>query len=264
LLVNLNQIDQMKLSQERKNWFWEQSKKYRKSIKSIRNWSMPVGVALAIGLGSAIADEQAKTILEKVSKFFESAETMAIVGGVVLYLTERHDRKQRKHYEAWQVIDAAQGIKTSYARIKALEDLNEDGVSLEGLDLSNTNLRGINLRFADLSYTNLSGADLYEADLSGANLFQADLNKADMSEVDLNNASLVATNLNCTNLSNADLTNASLIDTELNRTNLFEANLSNASLKDSLGNDLDLKTASLCSTIMPDGKVSYRDCPDMP
>jgi hypothetical protein len=50
---------------------------------------------------------------------------------------EAPDRKKRKHYEAWQVIDnaAAATVPTSYARVNALQDLNNDGVTLQGLDV---------------------------------------------------------------------------------------------------------------------------------
>ncbi len=43
-------------------------------------------------------------------------EAIAIVAAVVLYYKESPDRKDQRHYEAWQVIDKAARVETSYAR----------------------------------------------------------------------------------------------------------------------------------------------------
>jgi BTB/POZ domain-containing protein KCTD9 len=137
---------------------------------------------------------------------FENAESIAIVAAVVLYFKEAPDRKAQKHYEAWQVIDsaAAANVPTSYARFKALQDLNEDGVSLKGLYTPGADLQRINLSGADLSDADLSNADLKNAKFSGANLYGANLIKAKLHDADLRG----------TILSGADLTSAYIISAD--------------------------------------------------
>ncbi len=73
-----------------------------------------------------------------------------------------HERRQR-YYQAWQTINSAQGKTGSGGRIQALQDLNEAGISLAGVDLSRAWLSGVNLRGADLK-----GAILGDANLTGA------------------------------------------------------------------------------------------------
>jgi BTB/POZ domain-containing protein KCTD9 len=109
------------------------------------------------------------------SALLQSAESIAIIAAVILYFKEIPDRKARKHYEAWQVIDnaAAANVPTSYARKQALEDLVRDGVSLKSLDVPGADLSDVNLSNADLREANLRNVDL-----SGANLRNADLRNA--------------------------------------------------------------------------------------
>ena len=49
-------------------------------------------------------------------------------------------KKTKTQYEAWKVIDTSTGIKTSNARIQALQDLHQSGASLKEIDLLRANL----------------------------------------------------------------------------------------------------------------------------
>ena len=42
---------------------------------------------------------------------FDNAESIAIASAVILYFKEIPERKKQRHYEAWQIIDNAHGIK---------------------------------------------------------------------------------------------------------------------------------------------------------
>lgn len=134
----------------------------------------------------------------------DKIEAIAIFTAVVQYLKDAPDRKDRKHYEAWQVIDNAKGVETSYARYKALQDLNDDDVSMQGLDAPRADLEGIQLVEADLRGASLPRANLAKADLRGANLAGADLSEANLSEAILCGANLSEAILCGANLSNAD------------------------------------------------------------
>ncbi|MBD2158561.1 pentapeptide repeat-containing protein [Leptolyngbya sp. FACHB-16] len=219
---------------------------------------------------------------------FNDAESIAIASAVLLYFKESPDRKEQKHYEAWQVVDnaAAAGVPTSFARNKALESLNRDGVSLGEIDvpkadLSNINLTGAYLYHADLSNTNLSFAVLRDTDLGKANLSGAILNyallnsanflgtnlsHADLSNGVLNSAKLIASNLKGSNLSGAYLVDTDFSNAVLNGANLKGAYFIRSNLQSAQGiTQEQLAQAKLCQVALPDGidLDPNRDCEEL-
>jgi BTB/POZ domain-containing protein KCTD9 len=180
------------------------------------------------GLALLVAkDLDLKSPRDVARELFQNAESIAVIAAVSLYFKEIPDRKARKHYEAWQVIDNAAAAKTatSYARKQALEDLVRDGVPLVGIDipgsdliranlknaiLGSADLRGADLRRADLSGSILQGAELESTNLIGTNLSGADLSAANLSEAILIGVKFSGVNLLATNLSKADLSGANL------------------------------------------------------
>src|SRR5215469_2167276 len=59
--------------------------------------------------------------------FLEVLEYLGILSvlfGVISYWSEAGDRQKQKHYQAWQVINTAQGKGGSGGRIEALQELN--------------------------------------------------------------------------------------------------------------------------------------------
>src|SRR5579863_2520822 len=101
--------------------------------------------------------------------FLEVLEYMGIFSvlfGVIFYYSEAGDRKKQKHYQAWQVINTAQGKGGSGGRIEALHELNEDRIPLVGVDASGSFLQGVELRKANLLRCDLSAADLRDSILS--------------------------------------------------------------------------------------------------
>jgi hypothetical protein len=155
----------------------------------------------------------------------EYCGTLSIVVGVIFYFAGAHDRLEQKHYQAWQVINTAQGKGGSGGRIDALQELNTDKVPLVGVDiagafLQNVNLPLANLRRASMSKCDMRGAmlqdarlqdaDLHSTNLRGAHLDRAMLDGADLSDADLNGAFLNGANLNDVTLDRADLRGADL------------------------------------------------------
>src|ERR1700740_1116372 len=59
-----------------------------------------------------------------------------VLVGVIYYFAQGPDRVKLKHYQAWQVINTAQGKGGSGGRIEALTELNNDGQPLVGVDVS--------------------------------------------------------------------------------------------------------------------------------
>ena len=170
--------------------------------------------------------EHTKLVCDGASVLLQNAESLAVVAGVILFFKEIPDRKTEKHYKAWQVIDNAANVPTSYARKQALEDLCKDGVPLVGINISGSDLIRANLRSAILGSANLSGADLKWANFSGAIFIGADL-----SGTNLIGATLIGADLSAANLSNANLTGVEFRGVNLFATNLSEADILGANLR---------------------------------
>ena len=145
---------------------------------------------------------------------------------------QAEDQRKAKHYQAWQVINIAQGKPGGGGRLDALQDLNSDGISLAYVDASEAWLPGLNLENATLYRANLAGATLGVANLSAANLHSANLTGADLNQANLAGANLVWANLTKAGLPAADLSNANLTNANLNQANLAWARLDGANLKD--------------------------------
>lgn len=151
--------------------------------------------------------------------------SLSVLVAVIFYYAESGDRRKQKHYQAWQVINTAQGKGGSGGRIEALSELNEDGVALVGVDVSGAFLQGVRLIKAGLSRSNFETADLRDAilrasDFRFANLHSANLRGADASGANFTNAALMDSDWNDANLAGADLTAADLSDADLRNANL--------------------------------------------
>src|SRR5260370_3230104 len=110
--------------------------------------------------------------------FVEVIEYLGSFGvriAVVFYFAESGDRLKQKHYQAWQVINTAQGKGGNGGRIEALQELNADGTPLVGVDVSGAFLQGIHLPGARLSRSNFSAPDLRDSDLSSSHMPYANL-----------------------------------------------------------------------------------------
>ncbi len=111
---------------------------------SLPTWAVAVGSAFLLSFLYLAADDE--TLL---AELLEGADAISLLVALVLYIKETPDRKKEFHYQAWSTVDNATGVKVSYARILALQDLNEDGVTLKGLTAPNADLAKINLPKAD-------------------------------------------------------------------------------------------------------------------
>jgi len=119
------------------------------------------------------------------------------------------------NYQAWQVINSAQGKGGSGGRIDALSDLLRNGVSLAGINLDGARLEGVELPRATLVRSRLHHANLARANLAGANLEGANLEGADLRGADLVAANLTGAYLKGANLTDARLSAATLDGADL-------------------------------------------------
>src|SRR5258708_13986753 len=106
--------------------------------------------------------------------------TFSVLIAVIFYFSESGDRIKQRHYQAWQVINTAQGKGGSGGRIEALQELNADKVPLVGVDVSSAFLQGLRLPNANLLRSDFSSADLRNSALAGGNFPLPKLNSANL------------------------------------------------------------------------------------
>jgi len=153
--------------------------------------------------------------------------SFSVLVAVIFYFAESGDRVKQRHYQAWQVINTAQGKGGSGGRIEALQELNADKVPLAGVDVSSAFLQGLNLKNADLLRSDFSSADLRNANLTGVDFTLANLSSANLRGAVLDHAKCIQTDLN-----NADLTDSGIVGVDLLGANLDQADMRGADLND--------------------------------
>lgn len=150
----------------------------------------------------------------------EYLSSFSVLIAVILFFKEAPDRVKQKHYQAWQVINTAQGKGGSGGRIEALYELNRDGVPLIGVDVSHAFLQGLRLPNAKLSRADLTAVDARDSMLDGSNLSFANLDYANFRKSRLRHISF-----RDVNLSDADLTGADLSGSDFSGATLDNADL---------------------------------------
>jgi uncharacterized protein YjbI with pentapeptide repeats len=180
--------------------------------------------------------------------------SLSIVWAAASYLLSADERRQAqldqrkaKHYQAWQVINSAQGKGGSGGRIDALQDLAADQVSLVGIDLSGAILDRIQLPGANLAIAKLDSAHLSEACLKEVTLSGATMKKTSFVSADLSNAIL----------SNSDFREANLAFAELGASTLLGSDLRGAVLPDSIKNVSELYDANIYGAKAPHGVEDF-------
>jgi uncharacterized protein YjbI with pentapeptide repeats len=153
--------------------------------------------------------------------------TFSVLVAVIFYFADAPNRIRLKHYQAWQVINTAQGKGGSGGRIEALQELNHDHVSLVGVDAAGAFLMGIRLEKAPLLRSNFEAADMRNCNLSQADLTYSNFKEANLRDSDLRNA-----DLNHADLEDADLEGSNLFGARLTGANLTAADLRNCDLSD--------------------------------
>jgi len=161
--------------------------------------------------------------------FLEALEYMSslsVLVAVIFYFSESGDRIKQRHYQAWQVINTAQGKGGSGGRMEALQELNADKVPLVGFDVSSAFLQGIRLERAKMLR-----ADLNAADLRGSTLTFADFTYANLRWANFRESYLESTVLSNADMTNADLAGSNLTGAKLDGTNLSSADLRRANIQ---------------------------------
>jgi Pentapeptide repeats (8 copies) len=175
-------------------WFWEWA------VWALNNWKFV-------------------EVLERLGSF-------SVLVAVVFYFTETDKRTRAGHYQAWQVINTAQGKGGSGGRIEALQQLNKDHVPLTGVDASGAFLQRLDLDDAHLMRCNFSGADMRESRFE-----RAEMQNSDLTSTNFRGANLSGANLRGSTLRDADFSDAILVNTDLTGVDLSRADLRHADLR---------------------------------
>ncbi len=149
------------------------------------------------------------------------AELLALLFAAYQLWARRNERRRAEaeaaavaikaaNYQAWAVVNSAQGKGGSGGRIDALQDLNQRQVSLAGVRLDGAWLEGVALPGARLSHASLRESNLRGANLQGANLEGADLTGINLTGANLTESLLKGVNLTGALLGAADLRGADL------------------------------------------------------
>jgi Pentapeptide repeats (8 copies) len=161
----------------------------------------------------------------KLLEVLEYLSSLSVLAAVLFYFSESGDRTKQKHYQAWQVINTAQGKGGSGGRVEALQELNADRVLLVGVDVSGAFLQGIRLRGARLARSNFSEVDARNSAFRFSDFTDADLHSANFRESDFYNTRLVRCDMDDADFWGADLTGADLAGASLERGDLRYANV---------------------------------------
>ena len=190
------------------------------TVRQVVSQRGPLGMQRVDSLGNQQATPRWAFWLQQ---SWAGAELIALLVAVYQLWARRNERRlveaeqarlalKAANYQAWAVVNSAQGKGGSGGRIDALQDLNKNGVSLAGVRLEGAWLEGIELRGAKLTRAVLREANLSGAKLSQANLDGADLSGANLTGADLSGAFLKGVDLSGALLGAADLRGADLVE----------------------------------------------------
>jgi uncharacterized protein YjbI with pentapeptide repeats len=157
--------------------------------------------------------------------------SFSVLVAVIFYFSESGNRIKQRHYQAWQVINTAQGKGGSGGRIEALQELNGDKVPLVGVDVSSAFLQGLKLERANLLRSDFSAADLRRSDLQFADFTNANLHSANFRESDLEHASFQSADMRDTDFWGSNLAGAKFDDADISGADLRFADLRNIQWK---------------------------------
>lgn len=255
-LMNLRQISR---------WLWIQRPSFSRIYKFLKVGVFSLCVFLLVsGLiflvllsETRLMGEPLSTVQDFIKALRNSGvlgvlESVSIITGIIIFLLSgARKAQQRSHYEAWLVLDIAEGKETSYARIQALTDLNSDNIPLVGLDAVGADLNKIQLENADLSratlvrssfqraclrstrfwYCDLQGANFSLAGLEFTDFYFANLTDAQFDGAYLKGAKFTGATLCNTNFSGSDLRNTCFENNDLQSTVFANANIHSADFR---------------------------------
>ncbi|MFM6224508.1 MAG: pentapeptide repeat-containing protein, partial [Dolichospermum sp.] len=218
-------------------------------------WSLVEWVSWFLKFPKNIKLRLLKTIL---SIALEKGVLISLAVTLFKYFQEAPKRQQQDHYQAWSIINSANGQKASGGRIEALEDLNEDGVKLWNLVVDEADLSGIKLDNGQLAHTSFKNS-LLECEqnkcssLRKANLYKANFYNASLSKIDFRETNLIDANFKKAHLEQAKFQKAHLYKANLEESTIKGANFQGADLEDT-----KFKDAIMCGDVFDQATSSRK------
>lgn len=134
------------------------------------------------------------TVIDFLADFVKFWQIIVFVFGAYQFWANRRERlaadKVREsqelldsNYQAWLVVNSAQGKGGSGGRIDALTNLARNTQSLAGVNVDGAWLVGVDLRGADLAHASFKDANLQGARVAGARFSAASLLRADLADL---------------------------------------------------------------------------------
>ncbi|WP_309671108.1 pentapeptide repeat-containing protein [Gemmatimonas sp.] len=134
------------------------------------------------------------TVIDFLADFVKFWQIIVFVFGAYQFWANRRERlaadKVREsqelldsNYQAWLVVNSAQGKGGSGGRIDALTNLARNTRSLAGVNVDGAWLVGVDLRGADLAHASFEDANLQGARVAGARFSAASLLRADLADL---------------------------------------------------------------------------------
>src|SRR5579872_1404521 len=196
---------------------------WRERLKTVPSWSLPFFALEWVWEWLAFLFSRWAFIV--VLEYFGS---LSILVAVFFYFHDADNRVKQRHYQAWQVINTAQEKGGSGGRIEALQELNNDGVPLVGVNVAGAFLQAIHLGKARLLRSDFSAADVRNSDFKAADLQDSNLHSANFRQSSMQRASLVGAQVDDADLQGADLSNADLSGANFDNADLRFVNLNGA------------------------------------
>ncbi|MDA7819472.1 pentapeptide repeat-containing protein [Flavobacteriaceae bacterium] len=162
---------------------------------------------------------------------FNSLEPLGLILAVTLYLKESPQRRKKQKYEALLTIDTAAGIKSSKARLVALEDLVDLGVKLEEIDLSNSNLIEIEINGAEMNKSNFRNSTLKNSTLNLCKFQKCDFSNSNGSGTESMNSNFSFSNFKDSNFNNSNFKDSNFMFCSFNEASFIGADFTGANLK---------------------------------
>ena len=205
--------------------------------------------------------------------------SLSLVWVAYSYLTSADERKsaaesqlKSKHYQAWQMINSAVGMKSDSGRRSAIQDLLADGVSLYGIDLSKSMMAGLNIQGANIADSNFREAELSDAcfrrtyavgaDFTGSTLHSANFDYSELSDSSFKDGQFIGATFEGADLSYSDLRDAILPEGIRRAKSIKGANIYRASFPATDSNLIDWALAGGAVCIASDVEwLSFKRSP---
>lgn len=137
-----------------------------------------------------------------------------------------------------------------------LENVNMNGLSLQGKNLTQAHFSGCNMEGMDLSSANFREAALYACDLSHSNLFETVFVRSDLRGARIENANLKSADLENADLRKGGIAKPGEFNAQTKAVNFKGADLSGAKLSGSMASHADFSDATLAGANMEQADLS--------